>query len=580
MAIQVLTDRIVAQIAAGEVVERPASVVKELVENALDSNAQAIRVEVNSGGRHLIRVSDDGCGIQKSDADLVFTRHATSKLQSDADLLAIGTLGFRGEALASIAAVSRMTVVTRTADEKVGTRLRLEEGASIVRSSVGAPQGTVITVENLFYNVPARMKFLKSETTERRHISRFVSRYALAYPGVGFQLRFDNRLVFQSGPSRELREVVASVYGVEIARQMIEFNTQDEGSIQVSGFASPPSLSRSNRREITIFVNGRWVQDVRLSVAVTQAYHTLLKRGRYPIVFLRVSLSTQDVDVNVHPAKTEVRFRDSDAVFRVVGRSIRRTLLDQSPATQMDTRLWSSGDGATVVDSSRSSWIGLDRVELENRASPASDSVSDARELQKTMPDMGVPIFRIVGQVGAAYIVAEGPDGLYLIDQHAAHERVLYEAFSEQAASAHITSQALLEPSVVEVSPESAALLNNHLDTLQAIGFSVEPFGGSSFLVRALPTLLANSDPAQALMVLVDDFEEDETALDSEVDSRIIARVCKRGAIKSGQTLSHSEQVALVHRLEACKVPRTCPHGRPTMIHISVEQLERQFGRK
>ena len=580
MAIQVLPDRVVSQIAAGEVVERPASVVKELVENALDAEAHEIQVIIEGSGRNLIRVSDDGCGIRESEANLVFTRHATSKLQSTADLLAIKTLGFRGEALASIAAVSRMTFITRTDDETVGTKLRFEDGLAKRESSVGAPQGTVISVENLFYNVPARLKFLKSDATERQHITRFVTRYALSNPDVRFQLKFEDRGIFHSSGSGVLREVLASVYGLEIARVMLEITSIYDDSIKVSGFISPPSLSRSNRREITLFVNGRWVQDVRLNVAVTQAYHTLLKGGRYPIVFLHVTLPPQDVDVNVHPAKTEVRFRNSNAVFRAVGKVVRRALLDKSPEPEMDARHWSSGEGVVLSSGSGSSRPAPHSQHLEFEARPGTGLAPSVIPVQYPLSNRGAPLLRVVGQVGAAYIVSEGPDGLYLIDQHAAHERILYEAFSEQAADSAVISQALLEPAVIEVLPEQVGLLNRKIEMLRAIGFAIEPFGGSTFLVRALPAVLESADPVQAIRVVVEEFEEDEAPLASESESRIIARVCKRAAVKSGQTLSHTEQVELVRRLEVCQAPQTCPHGRPTMIHISVSSLEKQFGRK
>ena len=580
MGISVLSDRVIAQIAAGEVVERPASVVKELVENSLDAEAQDISVEVEGSGRNMIRVSDDGCGISKGEIDLVFARHATSKLESAADLMAISTLGFRGEALASIAAVSRMSVISRKAEESVGTKLRFEDGVASQASSAGAPRGTVITVENLFYNVPARLKFLKAARTERSHIARFVSRHALAYPDVSFQLRIDNRRVFHSSASGGLRVALASVYGVDVARILLEINAQHQDGIRVTGFASPPSLTRSNRREITLFVNGRWVQDVRLNVAVTQAYNTLLKVGRYPIVLLTICLPPQDVDVNVHPAKTEVRFRNADAVFRAVGGAVRRALLDQSPVVETIARNWSSGDSVGLDGISELGRPDHERHSVEAASISTSDSSKPASTPQQSLPHMDVPLLRVVGQVGAAYIVAEGPDGLYLIDQHAAHERVLYEALTEQAAASAVASQVLLEPTAVEISPDAAMLLNSRLNTLLEIGFAVEPFGGNTFLVRALPSVLGPVDPSRALRAVVEDFEEDESPLAHESEAWIIARVCKRAAVKAGQRLSSSEQVDLVLRLERCHAPRTCPHGRPTMIHLSTSSLERQFGRK
>lgn len=608
MPIHVLSDDIASQIAAGEVVERPASAVKELIENALDAGARNITVTVEGGGRHLVRVADDGVGIPAAEVELAFARHATSKLATAADLFHIRTLGFRGEALASLASVSRVGVLTRAAGETVGTQLRLEGGAVVHRGAVGAPQGTVVSVENLFYNVPARLKFLKSETSERGQIAALVSRYALAYATARFKLIFDNRTSFQSSGSGDMREVLAAVYGVDVARELIEVGSvyappqraappseADETElalreprtfIQVAGFISPPSVNRSNRKDITLFVNGRWVQDIRLATAVLQAYHTLLMVGRFPLAVLQITLPPEEVDVNVHPTKAEVRFRQADAAFSAVERAVRQALTERAAVPQLETRHWSLGteEPGRTGSSPVARWEGLAAsVSGVVAGSPlpfSNPPGSPSSSGQAPLPVPEVPLLRVVGQVGAAYIVAEGPDGLYLIDQHAAHERVLYEAFSLQRAAAQVVSQALLEPVAVEVPPEAAATLYSQLDTLNQIGFGLEPFGGNTFLVRSLPTVLGAVDPARAVRVVVEDFEEDETLLAAEAEARLIARVCKRAAVKAGQTLTASEQVELVQRLERCVSPRTCPHGRPTMIHLSVEMLEKQFGRK
>ena len=622
MPIRILAEDIASQIAAGEVVERPASVVKELVENALDAGARNITVTVEGGGRNLVRVADDGAGIPAAEVELAFARHATSKLASTDDLFHIRTLGFRGEALASIASVSRVAVLTRAAGETVGTHLRLEAGSVAQRGAIGAPQGTVISVENLFYNVPARLKFLKSETAERGQIASLVSRYAIAYPVVRFKLVFDNRASFQSSGSGDVREVLVAVYGVEFARQLIEVGsvynpppgsrplpeaeTPDELALReprvayhVSGFISPPSLNRSNRKDITLFVNGRWVQDIRLSTAVLQAYHTLLMVGRFPLAVLMLALPPEEVDVNVHPTKAEVRFRNAEAAFSAVERTVRQVLTERAPVPQFGARQWSQGGDAAEARSRPEAgglthawppdWAmaqaslpaGSQPSSLPNVQSPGAQAPgTQAPGAQVPLPAPEVPLLRVVGQVGAAYIVAEGPDGLYLIDQHAAHERVLYEAFNLQRAAASVVSQALLEPVAVEVPPEAAAMLVSQMDILNQIGFSIEPFGGNTFLVRSLPTVLGGVDPARAVRVVVEDFEEDETLLAAEVEARLVARVCKRAAVKAGQVLTPAEQAELVQRLERCVSPRTCPHGRPTMIHLSVETLEKQFGRK
>ena len=616
MPIRVLPETIASQIAAGEVVERPASVIKELIENALDAGARNITVNVEGGGRALMRVADDGAGIPAAEVELAFARHATSKLQTADDLNHVQTLGFRGEALASIASVSRVSLVTRSPAETAGVQARLDGGVLAQHTPIGAPQGTVISVENLFYNVPARLKFLKSETAERSHISALLTRYALAYPAVRFKLVLDNRTHFQSTGNGDVREVLSAVYGVEAARQMIELGSVYEApppsvtpaddddalllhdraardSITVRGFISPPALNRSNRKEITLFVNGRWVQDIRLSTAVLQAYHTMLMVGRFPIAVVLLSLPPEDVDVNVHPAKAEVRFRYPDAAFSAVERSVRKTLTAHAPIPHFAPRQWSLGGGERASQPTLASDWGLFAAAnvpgpaFANEVLPASVGSLPQPPLppvppagQQPLPASDVPLLRVIGQVGAAYIVAEGPDGLYLVDQHAAHERVLYEAFRLQRAAAQIVSQALLEPVAVEVAPGAAALLEGQMEALQRIGFSLEPFGGNTFLVRSLPTILGPVDPARAVRVVVEDFEEDETLLAAEVEARLIARVCKRAAVKAGQVLSPAEQNELIRQLERCVSPRTCPHGRPTMIHLSVDAVERQFGRK
>ena len=613
MPIRVLSDNIASQIAAGEVIERPASVIKELVENALDAGAGNITVNVEGGGRALMRVADDGGGIPAAEVELAFARHATSKLQSADDLNHVQTLGFRGEALASIASVSQVSIITRSPAETAGVQARLEGGALLSQIPIGAPQGTVISVENLFYNVPARLKFLKSETAERSHISALFTRYAIAYPAVRFKLVLDNRTPFQSSGSGDVREVLAAVYGVEVARQLIELGGSYDAppptapppddddalflhdravrdSIVVRGFISPPALNRSNRKEITLFVNGRWVQDIRLSTAVLQAYHTMLMVGRYPIAVVLLNVPPEDVDVNVHPAKSEVRFRYADAAFSAVERAVRKTLTAHAPIPHFAPRQWSLGGearggqpafqtdwGAFAAPAAPPAPLSQPLDAAQPEAAPLAEPTPSG---QQPLPAADVPLLRVIGQVGAAYIVAEGPDGLYLVDQHAAHERVLYEAYRLQRAAAQIVSQALLEPVAVEVAPGAAALLEGQIEALQRIGFSLEPFGGNTFLVRSLPTILGPVDPVRAVRVVVEDFEEDETLLAAEVEARLIARVCKRAAVKAGQVLSPAEQVELIRQLEKCVSPRTCPHGRPTMIHLSVDAVERQFGRK
>jgi DNA mismatch repair protein MutL len=582
MSIHQLPPEVASQIAAGEVVERPASVVKELLENALDAGATYITITVEGGGQRLIEIADDGSGIPAEELLLAVERHATSKLSRAEDLFTIRSLGFRGEALASIASVSRLTLTSRAREAEQGAQVSVEGGRSGPVEAVGAPAGTVVRVEDLFYNVPARRKFLKTEATERRQIDALVTQYALAYPQVRFHLRQEGRPALQTSGKGDRREVLAALYGVEMARQMLEVAAVED-ELKVSGFISPTSLTRSNRREIIFFVNGRPVQDAALSAALMRGYHTLLMVGRYPLAALFLEVPPESVDVNVHPAKAEVRFRAPDRIFSGLQAAVRRGLLAHTPIPGIGTPPRWSGEaqpqpGFDLEAQRRSQWdAGWDRDEEEPPHLPEAGSAAPAAPA--TSLPLGGSILRLVGQIAAAYLVAEGPDGLYLVDQHAAHERVLFEQFMAQRQEQPV-SQALLQASLVELNPAAARLLTEQLPVLQKLGFQVESFGPNAFLVRAIPALLGNADPASAVRALVEDFEEDETPLQAETEARIIARVCKRAAVKAGQTLSVSEQQALLRDLEACQSPRTCPHGRPTMIHLSVDLLEKQFGRR
>ncbi len=581
MPIRLLAPEVASQIAAGEVVERPASVVKELVENALDAGAKSISVTIQEAGRRLVEVADDGCGIPASELPLAVERHATSKLASAADLFRIATLGFRGEALASIGSVSRMTVTSRVKDSETGARIRVEGGLVKTVEAVGAPVGTLIRVEDLFYNVPARLKFLKQDVTERRAIDGLVTRYALAYPQTRFRQTDGTTPTLQTSGDGDRRAILAALYGVDVAKQMLEVIAEEDG-LRLGGYISPAALTRSNRREMTFFINGRWVSDTPLTQALMQAYHTLLMVGRYPLTTLFLEIDPQEVDVNVHPAKAEVRFRSQERVFSFVQRSVRRALLAYSPVPSLPPtqNLWGNSSYQSAVISHQGAgldWM-IGHSEVEGSTVNVESPTIQPANLQPST--FNLPLLRLIGQIGATYLIAEGPDGLYLIDQHAAHERVLFEKLMLQHAQKNIPSQALLTPVVVTLPPSSGAVISNQLSVLGKFGFEVEPFGPSSFQIRAMPALFGNADPAAALRALVEDFEEDESPLQQEIEAKIAGRVCKRLAVKAGQALNPDEQRALLTDLENCDSPRTCPHGRPTMIHLSVDLLERQFGRR
>ena len=576
MKIHILPPEIASQIAAGEVVERPASVVKELLENALDAGAHSISINITEAGRSLIEVEDDGCGIPVDQLELALARHATSKLDQASDLFSIATLGFRGEALASIGSVSRLEIVSRSEVAELGARIKVEAGISGPLETVATTPGTIVRVQDLFFNVPARLKFLKTDSTERRVVDTLVTRYALAYPHVRFKLSEGKTPKLQTSGDGDQRAIMAALYGVDVARQMLEVLAEEDG-IKLKGFISPTSISRSNRREITFFINGRWVQDTPLTAALINAYHTLLMVARYPMAVLFIEIDPADVDVNVHPAKAEVRFRNQDRIFSFVQRAARRALLAYAPIPAISPQvLWgSSKPQERVVDPAWNFSQEESSILKESQAAEQSNEIT-----AMIMPGTEVPLLRLVGQIGSTYLVAEGPDGLYLIDQHAAHERVLFEKLMAQHENRNIPSQTLMTPATVQLTPAQASIIQDQLPILSHFGFHIEPFGPGAYQVRALPVLFAQGDPTAALRALVEDFEEDERPLQNEIEARLAGRVCKRLAVKAGQVLTIEEQRSLLNDLEACNSPRTCPHGRPTMIHLPVDMLERQFGRK
>jgi DNA mismatch repair protein MutL len=586
MSIHILPDEVASQIAAGEVVERPASVVKELLENAIDAGARRISIHVVQAGQRLIEISDDGAGITPPELELAVARHATSKLNHADDLFHIRTLGFRGEALASIASVSHFTLTSRVENQTQGGRIIIDGGKTAAIEEIGVPTGTVVQVEDLFYNTPARLKFLKREQTERQQIDTLVTRYALAYPNCSFQLTQDGKDILHTSGNGDRREVLIQLYGVGIGKQLLEVDFSEEG-VHIGGYISPITQTRSNRKEITFFVNGRWVQDNTLASALLRAYQTFLMVGRYPIAILFLELEPEEVDVNVHPAKAEVRFRKPDQMFALLQRAVRRALLAFSPVPQVSINTWRLDPAVNnqPLDWGKSSFTDSTQdfqspaKTFENGAQIFPENIRPDQTVQSPiLPSGSIPLLRWVGQIGATYLVAEGPDGLYLIDQHAAHERVLFEKFRQQKNT--FPSQALLEPIVFQLPPASENLMQGALPVLEKLGFLVEEFGSHSFRIRAIPEMFTGKDPVAAVRVVVEDFEEDETPLAGELETRLAARICKRMAVKGGQVLSPEEQKKLIQDLEACSSPRTCPHGRPTMIHLSVDLLERQFGRR
>ena len=573
MTIHVLPAEIAAKIAAGEVIERPASAVKELIENALDAGAQRITVELEGGGLALIRVTDDGHGLAAEEIPLAFMRHATSKLSQSEDLARVTTLGFRGEALPSLAAAADVEFASRPAGQIGGGRIRLAAGQIVEeRAYAGAP-GTVVIVRDLFERQPARRKFLRAPAAEATQITALVARFAIAYPEVAFTLVSDRRRSLATPGNGELREAVGRVYGAETAAAMLEIDPEGRDGIPttVHGLISPPGLTRANRSYINVFVNRRLVQAPRLLFATEQAYQSTLMHGRHPIAILNLRLPPGEVDVNVHPTKSEVRFLREREVSATVHRSVRDSLVLHAPIPNYGVAQAPMQTNGETTDAAISIplWQALARPEEHDKERMAA-STDPARP--------GLPIMRVVGQTGGLYIVAEGPDGMYLVDQHAAHERVLYEKLVQQQAGQTAEVQGLLSPVSVELTAAQAAVLAADGELLRNHGFELEPFGAEAYLLRSVPAMLARKDPARTLIELLDDLITGTDPADRP--AQVTMTVACHAAVTAGMTLSIGEMRELLQLLETCELPRTCPHGRPTMVHLSNAALEREFRRR
>jgi DNA mismatch repair protein MutL len=585
--IRVLSDVLINRIAAGEVVERPASAVKELVENALDSGARSVDVRLRGGGKQWIRVADDGAGMDRDDAVLALERHATSKLTENSDLEAIETLGFRGEALASIAAVSRLLLRTAVEDG-AGTEVEVRAGRIVAVREAGLPRGTAVEVERLFFNVPARRKFLKADATELSHVTRLVTQFALAYPGVRFRLEQQGRRLLQADPVGELKERIAQIYGRAFLDKLLPFRREARGLI-VHGLAGRPADAGSRRDGQHFFVNGRLVQDRLLGHAVTQAYGNTVPKGRFPAVFLFLELATGLVDVNVHPRKTEVRFRfpgpahdqTRDALTEALSHeAVIPELADLRPgaartpdpsalAAATLRYLETSEPGATA-------WRAPFATGPTGAAGPAG---GDLLEPDGERPACGVvPL----AQFRDSYIVAQDADGLIVVDQHAAHERVLFERYLREAEENRVEVQKLLFPVTFDLPPHEFLLVEEEADEFRRLGFIVEPFGGRTVRLDGIPAVAADSDPAELLRELLGEAARARSATADlpALRRRLVTTAACRAAVKVHDPLNRESMQQLLDDLFSTVSPSTCPHGRPLLFRLSLEEIERAFGRR
>ncbi len=585
MPIRQLPTDVASKIAAGEVIERPASVVKELVENSLDAGATRIETVIREGGVAEIRVSDDGCGIPADEVSLAFLRHATSKLTTVDELQSVATLGFRGEALPSIAAVSRATLTTRAIGADSGVRIQLRYGEPVGLDEVGCAPGTTVQAQELFGNLPARRKFLRSSAAETARIQEVVSRYALASPGVKFTLTADGRTILETPGSGRARDAVLSVYGSDIASQMLPVLHVD-GDVSIDGFVSTPQISRGNRSYITLLVNHRWVFDGSIAYAITQAYQGMLPDRRFPVAVIDVATPAHEVDVNSHPSKREVRFRNADRLFSAVHHAVRDALLAHAPVRQVVSVATPAHTDAPANSAPAQPLLvpGTSRSPAGPRASsgpaplPTTQLVSSAGSLRDVLASL-----RVVGQIRQTYIVAEGPEGMYLVDQHAAHERVVYDRLRQQASNQQRISQPLLSPTPCDLSIAQAATMEEYAELLESYGFGIEAFGNNTWLLRAVPASLADgakgvTDPVQILLELLDAIALEQVIMERE--DALAATIACHGSVRAGMNLTIDEMSALLEQLEVTPYPHSCPHGRPTVVRFTEYQLEREFRRR
>ncbi|HVW85005.1 MAG TPA: DNA mismatch repair endonuclease MutL [Bryobacteraceae bacterium] len=622
--IRVLSDNVANKIAAGEVVERPASVVKELLENSLDAGSAAIRVEIENGGRRLIRIADDGCGMLRDDALLAFERHATSKLHDVKDLLSIATLGFRGEALPSIASVSRLLLETRSPDEETGTRVEIAGGKILSCDEIARGAGTTISVRDLFFNVPARKKFLRSEQTELAHIASLVTHYSLAHPDKTFELWNGSTNLLHATPVETMRERVFQVFGSQILEDLIELgervatlNLPDpaEGprEFALRGFVSRPQVQKNNRNSIFIFVNGRLIRDRLLLHALSAAYHNLMPPACFPFALLFLECDCEEVDVNVHPSKTEVRFRHQSWVHDFVRDAVREQLMQSRPAPSFSP----NPQPAAALPLSEFSQMMQNeaaapefvmqppappaaRFDFGEPAPPSAIQVPENRTapapLRLRVPDThgafpldAIPMdhsmarigdLRPLGQLHNSFIIAAGVEGLWIIDQHVAHERILFEQTLAQQAAGRVETQQLLMPLIMQLTPDQQIEYARIADELRASGFDTEPFGNRTIAVKGAPATLGLGDLERVIFEILEIAENELRSVSvSDLRRGIAASIACRAAIKINTPLDQRKMEWMLGTLAATEYPMACPHGRPVALQYGMREILRAFHR-
>jgi DNA mismatch repair protein MutL len=572
--IRVLPENVASQIAAGEVVERPASVVRELLDNSLDAAGDRIEVVIEAGGRKLVRVSDNGMGMDRDDLLLSLERHATSKVRALEDLYSIGTLGFRGEAIPSIASVSRLEITSRTDESITAHRVRIDGGRLLSVEETGAPAGTVVQVRDLFFNTPVRRKFLRTAKTETHHVTETVSRIALPYRGVSFRLREGDRILLHYPASEKEVERLAMLLGRETAQRM-ELVERASGPLTVRANLAPPEMSRSRADRILVYVNGRNVRDRLLTRAVMEGYGQRLMKGRYPQAVVNLEMDPSLVDINVHPTKQEVRFHDGRTVYRAVVSAVDEGLYGRGGAV-----VRSAGPGIGAPSEAPAARTGA--AEAGGSYGPPEEALP-ARVRRVDPPLQQGFASRpslVIGQLGNTYLLCQAEDGLLLVDQHAAHERVVYDSLRKGVHAGPVPAQSFLIPKRIELSVTEAGLLEEHAGALARLGLEAEPFGGSTCLLRSVPTLLVEADLDAFLKELLARLKETggEIETDAALDGLLAVMAC-HGAVRAGKPLSDREMNALLEDLRKTELPTHCPHGRPVSRKITWAELDRMFKR-
>jgi DNA mismatch repair protein MutL len=595
--IHILPEQLANQIAAGEVVERPASVVKELLENAIDAGASELLVEVEQGGKRLVRVTDNGCGMPKEDIFLALERHATSKIASNADLFALHTLGFRGEALPSIASVSRLRLTSRPVDQELGWQLYVEGGTVRQAEALGAPSGTVVEVRDLFFNTPVRRKFLRGDDTEFGHLADVVTRLAMARPDIHLRLVHNGRLSLEAYRHQRLEERVAALLGRTLAADLLTIEAESPGGEMLTGLTAPPALNRSSASHLYTYVNGRFVRDRVLQHAILAAYRTLLEKRRYPVAVLFLDLPPELVDVNVHPTKHEVRFREQQRTHDFVMAAVRDRLLGEGCAVvSLQTEV---GDCprpvpipppivSTAADPADAARLRVHESLAGYAAGPHQDREplvhrAAGKGAALAVPQSAAPLpanWRLLGQYLNSYLVCQADADLLLIDQHAAHERIGFEKLRRQVAASGVERQQLLFPQVIELDHRQAALVSAHLDDFARLGFELSPFGGRAFTLTAVPQLLVGADPHQLVCDMAEELAEigRGSTLDAALD-QVLMRLACHSMIRANQPLARAEMEELLRELAAIDFGSHCPHGRPVIKRLGRGEIERMFHR-